>query len=345
MNKYTIFEEITQMTNSNSTTTRFPSIEAAVYLNPKLNKRWFDIQQCPRFNEEMFLKNWHVVDFLLDQDDLPTIAELRPELFAVEPTGDHFEVKTTNVRIGPILEKINAFSPLPMDIYKSLKSDIPEMTDKLCYIAAYYDVSGSMAEYSEMYAIMDKMFRGAILKSEAHTKRDKNRTVIKLARHYFNHEQTISQLPVDIADYEFLTEPPVVSGCTDLKTTLAVMLRNRDLMVEIKNVTRVDNAHVGQIIFSDGTHDMVNAVKAGLSDSPITMEELQLLYRNSASTYIGAISCCEKATEFYEEVGFQRGKNLLFVKRNQDREAFKRQLRKAVDMMSNAASAQISTSY
>jgi hypothetical protein len=324
---------------SNKANTVFRS---AVHLNPDQTERWVWAQNDPRYNEEMSLGNYHLVNILLEFNGLPKIQILRPELFVNEALqGDTFELKVPTKGYREVYEKLHANHPVSMEFFNSLRRGVPEMTDQLYYISLNYDVSGSMQEHADIYPILDRLYRDGLCKSLAYTKRATSRTVIKVGSNAFNHEQTVLQAPVDLVDYKPMTEAPKLWGCTDLRTQVALMLRNVRLLDEVQEVVGAREVHIAQAIFSDGAHFMDNAGY----DSVYTMKDLQTLYRDVADENIVAISCCDEATKFYEEIGFVsngKNKNLLFVKDHQDRDRFKKSLRNAIAMWSDNASAQIS---
>lgn len=239
----------------------------------------------------------------------------------------------------PIVERLNEKDAMSAAEYEAL-CDVPlaevdgvQLAQNLFAIDLQLDISYSMKGYEELYQIVEKSTYEALYGSAAFARRREDFNVVKLSCGTFNHQRQRVTIPTNLEEYKLMKQAPKVNGWTDLYTTLGLMIRRAFLATNIETSSEtIEQVMIGGIIFTDGVH----CLPEGHPDSPVDFEELKSLYSDARdnSVFIGAITCCPEAFKFFQDLGFKRGENLLFVKKHQDRKLFYKALRKAVQMMS-----------
>lgn len=329
--------------------------KTSVHLDPMQSINYGNITKLFTFREAVSMGNWKTVEQFCADNGLPPFRILNPEYF---PEAEPANVKTVKTQVGnrrlqPIFEELDKCAPVAKEKLDSIKRDLREGTQQIFIVRTHFDISESMQGYEEVYPLVDSLCHKAFFKSEVWTKSAEHKSCVFYGTEYFNHKNKIGTHPVLLNKYTRLENLPSVShpkaeGCTDLRTKLATVYREFQLQKQILNDPGIyaRHIHTAQIIYSDGQHDMYNAD----GDSPITMEDLQLLHK----AYVGdkalaknviALAAGREALEFFQEVGFKRGKNLMYIKgKGQDYEAFMKNIRRAAAMASNMSCESISES-
>ena len=328
-----------------------------VHLTPLQSIHYQKIVNLPTFRDAVSMGIWEVAEQFFQDNGLPPLRTLHPELYGEAVPGENVELNVVNETVKPIFDKLKDIAPISREEIESIRQDLREGTQEIYIVKLHLDRSQSMTGYEEVYPVVDSLCHNAFFESVVWKKAKELRRQVFFGEEFFNHENFVRQYPVTLDRFTQLrklpsTSCPVPEGLTDLRTKLACAYRSiefEDQILEDLNIN-IRRLQTVQIIYSDGRHDMFNADK----DSPITMQELQTLHQEYIQTSkesrgdygrIVVLAADKSALEFFQEIGFKRGKNLIYAKgKGQDYGAFMRNIRHAAGLVSKITSQSMSAS-
>jgi hypothetical protein len=318
---------------------------SAVYLNPEklerlIRLRTKDIDYEYAVNHKL----WDEINHRHDKEGLPAIQLINPEWFP-KVEQEKIPVYVFNKARKAILAKLDG-GCIPKEVYNEYLY-APELTENIYHCNLHIDNSSSMKPWANLPHQLDQEWIDGLKKSAAYLNSKKQpgekgfeRNHITAQRTTFSHVRKILQLPTPIDEYVPMDTVPEIGGATDLYTMLATIFLYIQLADNTKRQVNTGakeiNMYSNHIVFSDGAHCW--------DESLITVADLKVLYKRARAlgVFVGAVTCCPKAFAFYEEIGFKRHENIVFIKEEQDRMKFKENIRKAIYMMSNKSMAAIS---